>query len=283
MRATIPLYLMIVVILFVAPVATAESANLQAMVGQANNVDEAVQLVSDRLARQGFEIPLVVNHAAAAASVDLELRPTQVIFARPSKYLERSLLRRGATIGIDLPMKYLIFEDENGAIQLHSNPVGYLIDRHDLGIGDFGLYVTGVLAGQFGDSADGLVTVASQRSFDATVQALQDAISAEAAFRIPLVLNYGEGRRRNNGPVLIVFGNPMAGTPLMQGTQEIGLDLPQKFLVWEGRGGTVSITYNDPLFVAKRANLVGQDARLSAIVNALAGFAAAGAGTISVE
>lgn len=281
MKTTAPMYLIVAALLLAARIAAAESLTVQEVAARADSVDEAVQIVSDRLTRQGFEIPLVVNHSVAAASVDLELRPTQVIFARPPKVLEQSLLRRGATVGIDLPMKYLIFEDENGDIQLRSNPVGYLIDRHDLRIRDFSLYITGVLADQFGASADGLITVASRRSLEETVQALQNAIAANEAFRIPLVLNFGEGTRRN-GPVLIVFGNPNAGTPLMQGSQEIALDLPQKFLVSQRRGA-VSITYNDPMFVAQRANLSGQDMLLNGIANALANFAAAGAGTANIE
>lgn len=281
MKATAPFYMVVAALLLVARIATAETTTMQAITARAHSVDEAVQMVSDRLKRQGFDIPLVVNHRAAAASVGLELRPTQVIFACPPKPLERSLLRRGTTLGIDLPLKYLVFEDENGDLQVRANPVGYLIDRHDLRIRDFGLYLTGVLAEQFGAGATGLVSVASQRSLDDTVQALQAAISASGAFRIPLVLDFGEGMRRN-GPVLIVFGNPNAGTPLMQGTQEIAIDLPQKFLVSQSRDGVV-ISYNDPLFVARRANLLGQDMRLDAIANALANFAAAGAGTAGSE
>ena len=65
----------------------------------------------------------------------------------------------------------------------------------------------------------------------------------------------------------------------MQATQEVALDLPQKFLVWKRRPGEVFITYNDPFFVGKRHNVVGQDMRLEAIAGALASFAAAGAGT----
>lgn len=281
MKAKAPKYLILAVLLCSVRIATADPITMREMVARADSVDEAVQRVSDELRQQGFEIPLTVNHSAAAASVELELRPTQVIFARPPKFLERSLLRRSATIGIDLPLKYLIFEAENGDVQLRSNPVGYLIDRHDLRIRDFGLYLTGVLAEQFGAGATGLITVASQRSLDDTVQALQDAIGANGAFRIPLVLNFSEGKRRN-GPVLIVFGNPNAGTPLMQGTQEIALDLPQKFLVSQSGKG-VAITYNDPHFLGKRHAVEGQDMRLNAIANALANFAAAGAGAESDE
>lgn len=32
---------------------------------------------------------------------------------------------------------------------------------------------------------------------------------------------------------VLIFGNPKAGTPLMQCAQTIGIDLPQKALIWE--------------------------------------------------
>ncbi len=281
MKAITPVSFAVVVLLLYARVATAETNVLEKAVEQAQSVDAAVQIISDRLEEQRLEIALVVDHSAAAASVGLELRPTRVVFARPPGLLERSLLRRSDTIGIDLPFKYLVFEDENGDVQLRANHVGYLIDRHSLSIHDFGLYLTNALTEQFGGKDAGLITVASQRSLPDTVQALQQAIAASGAFRVPLVVDYGKGKRRN-GPVLIVFGNPNAGTPLMQATQEVAIDLPQKFLISENRQG-VSITYNDPLFIAQRANLVGEDMRLNAIAGALANFASAGAGTASSD
>ena len=283
MKAITPVSFAVVVLLLYARVAAAETNVLEEAVEQAQTVDAAVQIISDRLEAQGLEIVLVVDHSAAAASVGLELRPTRVVFARPIGLLvlERSLLRRSDTVGIDLPLKFLVFEDEHGDVQLRTNRVGYLIDRHGLSIHDFGLYLTSVLTEQFGSSDTGLITVASQRSLQATVQALQQAIAASGAFRVPLVLDYGTGKRRN-GPVLIVFGNPNAGTPLMQATQEVGIDLPQKFLISENRQG-VTITYNAPLYIAQRANLVGEDMRLNAIAGALANFAAAGAGTASSD
>ena len=124
---------------------------------------------------------------------------------------------------------------------------------------------------------DGLITVPSTRSLEDTAQALQDAITATGAFRIPLVLDYGDTTSRPK-PILVVFGNPNAGTPLMQNTQEIGIDLPQKMLIWEDREGDVQVTYNDPFFIAKRHNVQGRETLLTNISNALAAFAAAAAG-----
>ncbi|MGF1613719.1 MAG: DUF302 domain-containing protein [Gammaproteobacteria bacterium] len=260
-------------------VSFAFAGNYQDLINGADTVDEAVASIIDVVEKQGYEVVLIIDHAAAAESIGLNLRPTQVVLARPPTSLERGLLFRSATIGIDLPQKFLVFEDENGTIQLRYDPVGYLVDRHDVLITDLLLSRLRKSTEQFGDLEDGLVTVASQQDFATTVDALFSVISANPAFRIPLVLQYGLVLEYGeSGPVLIVFGNPNAGTPLMQSTQKVGLDLPQKFLVWKNRRGEVLITYNDPFFLAKRHNVQGQDERLSAIGSTLASFASAGAG-----
>jgi len=52
--------------------------------------------------------------------------------------------------------------------------------------------------------------------------------------------------------MLIIFGNPKGGTPLMQCAPSMGLDLPLKMLVREDENGRVWIEYNDPAWVAAR-------------------------------
>jgi len=256
----------------------------------ATDVPSAVARLTAQLEQKGFSIPVTINHSGAAASVGLKLAPNQVIFARPPRKLEQRLLRKGSTIGIDLPLKFQVFE-ENGVIKLNVNKLGYLIDRHELNIRDFTLYLTEKLIKQFGNSGDaghGLITIKSSRSLAETAQALQDTISSNPSARIPLVLNYGDGdndrrrhyysRHRTPSPILIAFGNPNTGTPLMQADPRIGIDLPLKFLVWQNQRGEVMITYNDMKFIAGRVNLQGLDNRLGNIANALNNIATAAAG-----
>lgn len=247
-------------------------ADLADAISEAASVNDAVDLITEALEKDRFEVVLVVNHEAAAASVGLSLPPTQVIFARPPKRLERALLRRSATIGIDLPVKVLVYEDDSGKIQSRINQLGYILDRHDIKTRDFDLWLMNKTVNPLDDPDNGLVTVTSNRSVADTALALQAAIRENDAFRVPLVLDYFEGSRKKD-EALIVFGSPRAGTPLMQATQEIALDLPQKFLVWEDRKGLVFITYNDPFFIAKRHNLQDEGGRLTNISNALANFA----------
>lgn len=260
------------------------------VLNDATDVPSAVAKLTAQLERKGFRIPVTINHSGASASVGLNLAPNQLIFARPPRKLEKRLLRKGATIGIDLPLKFHVFE-ANGVIKLNVNTLGYLIDRHELSIRDFTLHLTDKLIEQFGNSGDaghGLITIKSTRSLEETAQELQDTISANPAARIPLVLNYGDDdndrgrhyyrRHRAPSPILIVFGNPNTGTPLMQADPRIGIDLPLKFLVWQNRRGEVMITYNDMQFLAGRVNLQGLDNRLGNIANALDNIATAAAG-----
>jgi uncharacterized protein (DUF302 family) len=75
---------------------------------------------------------------------------------------------------------------------------------------------------------------------------------------------------------LLIFGNPRAGTPLMQSRQAIGIDLPLKMLAWQDAAGKVWLSYNDPRWLVRRHEL-GADAVpvVEALTKALADLAEA--------
>ena len=52
--------------------------------------------------------------------------------------------------------------------------------------------------------------------------------------------------------VVLLFGNPRAGTPLMQKTPTIAIDLPIKMLVWQDERGVTRLGYNDPSWLLRR-------------------------------
>ncbi|HSE04954.1 MAG TPA: DUF302 domain-containing protein [Methylomirabilota bacterium] len=68
---------------------------------------------------------------------------------------------------------------------------------------------------------------------------------------------------------LLIFGNPKAGTPLMQSAQSIGIDLPLKALVWEDEKGQVWLAYNDPAWLAARHDVTDRAEVVRAISGAL--------------
>lgn len=57
---------------------------------------------------------------------------------------------------------------------------------------------------------------------------------------------------------VLIFGNPAGGTPLMQAAQTIGLDLPLKVLVWQDASGESWLSYNDPVWLARRYRLADE-------------------------
>ena len=51
---------------------------------------------------------------------------------------------------------------------------------------------------------------------------------------------------------LIIFGNARGGTPLMQASQSIGIDLPLKALVWQDAAGKTWLSNNEPNWIVQR-------------------------------
>jgi uncharacterized protein (DUF302 family) len=74
---------------------------------------------------------------------------------------------------------------------------------------------------------------------------------------------------------VLIFGNPKAGTPLMQARQTIGLDLPLRVLVWEDEAGKVWLTYRRVEELARRHHVTGRDETVKALDDGLAGLARA--------
>ena len=74
---------------------------------------------------------------------------------------------------------------------------------------------------------------------------------------------------------LLVFGNPLAGTPLLEVAPTVGIDLPLKVLIWEAADGSATVGYNSPAWIGARHAVPGElRARLQP-VEELAAIAAA--------
>lgn len=80
---------------------------------------------------------------------------------------------------------------------------------------------------------------------------------------------------------LIIFGNPKAGTLLMQDNQTSGIDLPVKILAWEDEQGKAWLTYNDTHWIAVRHSL---SAKSASMIDAIAdGMASLVTNAASIE
>lgn len=77
---------------------------------------------------------------------------------------------------------------------------------------------------------------------------------------------------------VLVFGNPELGTPLMQAGRTLAIDLPQKLLLMEHDDGTVTVSYNNPDYLAERHGIDSDDDRLDTAEEALSSLATVAAG-----
>jgi uncharacterized protein (DUF302 family) len=76
---------------------------------------------------------------------------------------------------------------------------------------------------------------------------------------------------------VVLFGNPVAGTPLMQSDPRIGIELPLRMLVWEDGEGA-ALGYNDPVELAGRYDVEQHRVTLEMMSGLLAALAADAAG-----
>ena len=72
-----------------------------------------------------------IDHAAGAAAVGLSLRPTEVLIFGNAKG-GTPLMQSVQTIGIDLPLKALVWQDASGDTWLSYNDPAWLAHRHGL-------------------------------------------------------------------------------------------------------------------------------------------------------
>jgi uncharacterized protein (DUF302 family) len=81
---------------------------------------------------RGMSVFAHVDHAAGAAAAGMALRPTDLLVFGAARS-GTPLMQAAQTMGIDLPLKALVWQDEAGATWLFYNDPAVLAGRHGLG------------------------------------------------------------------------------------------------------------------------------------------------------
>jgi uncharacterized protein (DUF302 family) len=121
-----------------------------------------------------------------------------------------------------------------------------------------------------------VTTKVSPLSVAATVSRLTGILSAKGMKVFAVIDQSAEASEaglRLRDTTLVIFGNPMAGTPVSDAAPLAALDLPLKVLVWAD-GSRTNVTYYSPAAIAARyelsnelaAKLAGIDALTDALV-----------------
>src|ERR1700682_3024709 len=93
---------------------------------------ETMDRLEAEVKARGMTVFARIDHAAGAAQAGLSLRPTEVLIFGNAK-AGTPLMQSNQSIGIDLPLKMLVWEDANGKVWLSYNEPNWLAKRHGLG------------------------------------------------------------------------------------------------------------------------------------------------------
>ncbi len=225
----------------------------------------------------GFEVIVDIDHARLAAEVGSPMPPSHVlIWSDPE--LEAAILNHNPLAAIDLPLRVLAFEDQKtGKAAVIANSYDFVAQRYSLpddaivreryenalAKATKGIPETVIAKFPSDTMTDlGLITLDSPHDFATTEKLILETIHAQADTVSFGVVDF-TARSREHGVALeplrlILFGAPGPGGKAMASAPTLGLDaFCQKFLIWQDEGGSVHVSFNDLLALAKRQNVSG--------------------------
>ena len=130
-----------------------------------------------------------------------------------------------------------------------------------------------------GDPPDaGLVTLPSAHGVSETIERLKSLLVQKEIQVFAHIDHAAEAKKVGQSlrpTQVLIFGNPKAGTPLMQSRQTMGLDLPLRALVWEDEEGKVWLTYRRVADLARQHHVTSGDETIKGLDDGLAGLARA--------
>jgi len=105
------------------------------------------------------------------------------------------------------------------------------------------------------ENQHGMECVASAHDFAGTVEKLESILKAKG-LKIFAKIDFSGDAKRAGWEMLptlmLIFGSPKAGTPIMVAAPSSALDLPLKVLIAQDANGEISLSYNSPEYLAER-------------------------------
>jgi len=112
---------------------TMAPATSKGIINQTSNhsVDQTVEKLKNILQSKGVTLFAMVDHSGEAEKAGMKMRSTKLlIFGSPKA--GTPLMQARPSIAIDLPLKMLVWEDDQGKVWISYNSSDYLKERHGL-------------------------------------------------------------------------------------------------------------------------------------------------------
>lgn len=111
---------------------------------------------------------------------------------------------------------------------------------------------------------NGIIARPSKYSVSETISRIESTAQAKGIIVFARIDHSGEAEKIGmtmRSTQLLILGNPKGGTPLMNATPSLAIDLPMKVLAWQDADGKVWVGYNSPDYLQKRHGLTGEQAK----------------------
>ncbi|HTV15106.1 MAG TPA: DUF302 domain-containing protein [Acidobacteriaceae bacterium] len=105
------------------------------------------------------------------------------------------------------------------------------------------------------EAKSGIESIRSAHRVDQTVERLKNLLAAKNITLFALIDHSGEAAKAGFAmppTKLLIFGSPVAGTPVMLAAPSSAMDLPLKILVWEDAQGVAWLSWNSPEYLKMR-------------------------------
>lgn len=95
------------------------------------SVDKTANNLKKIVSSKGLHIFAIINHSGNAKMVDMKLNESKMVIFGNAK-LGTALMQQDMTIGLDLPLRVLIYRDTNGKVQMAYRDGSWIADKHVL-------------------------------------------------------------------------------------------------------------------------------------------------------
>jgi uncharacterized protein (DUF302 family) len=105
---------------------------------------------------------------------------------------------------------------------------------------------------------NGIQHIGSPYSVPETLKRIESTLQEKGLTIFCRIDHSGEAEKvglKMRPTLLILFGSPKGGTPVMVASPTIAIDLPLKVLISEDAGGKVWVSHNSPEYLQQRHNV----------------------------
>jgi len=95
------------------------------------SVDETVANIKSIVRAKGMGVFALINHQGNAKAVNMKLNESKMIVFGKAE-LGTSLMQQDMTVGLDLPLRVLVYKDSDGKVKMAYRDGSWLANKHIL-------------------------------------------------------------------------------------------------------------------------------------------------------